>query len=147
MAKKFNITGLCIPERHYMVDISGRVAEIRQMVEDGEYFTINRPRQYGKTTTLNCLSRALAGEYTVIKTSFEGLGDSMFDAEENFCSQIFEIFAYNMEFTDEALSERLLHYQKEYLRPIINGRGFALVEPVAGVLYFERSKGCHQQHA
>jgi hypothetical protein len=28
MAKKFNITGLCIPERHYMVDIFGRVADL-----------------------------------------------------------------------------------------------------------------------
>jgi hypothetical protein len=115
MAKKFNITGLCIPEWHYMVDISGRVDEIRKMVEDGEYFTINRPRQYGKTTTLNCLSRALAGEYAVIDTSFEGTGDSLFATEEDFCSQIFEIFAYSMEITDGALAERLLHYQKDII--------------------------------
>jgi hypothetical protein len=112
MAKKFNITGLCIPERHYMVDISGRVAEIKQMVEDGEYFTINRPQQYGKTTTLNCLSRALAGEYAVIKTSFEGLEDSMFASEEDFCVQIFEVFANSMRFADGALAERLLRHQK-----------------------------------
>jgi hypothetical protein len=111
MGKKFNITGLCIPERHYMVDISGRVAEIRKMVKDGEYFTINRPRQYGKTTTLNCLSWALAGEYAVIDTSFEGTGDSMFATEEAFCSQIFEVFANSMRFSDGILSSLLLKYQ------------------------------------
>ena len=27
-AKKFNVTGVCIPEKHYMVDISGRIDNI-----------------------------------------------------------------------------------------------------------------------
>lgn len=109
--KKFNITGLCIPERHYMVDIGGRIAQIKQMVEDGEYFTINRPRQYGKTTTLNCLSRALAGEYAVIDTSFEGTGDSLFASEEAFCTNIFGLFAYNVEMVNRPLSKLLLRLQ------------------------------------
>ena len=60
--REFNSTGLCVPERHYMVDISGRVAQIRAMVERGDYFCINRARQYGKTTTLVALERALAVE-------------------------------------------------------------------------------------
>ena len=38
-----------------MVDISERVREIEKMVDDGEYFVINRARQYGKTTTLRSL--------------------------------------------------------------------------------------------
>ena len=50
--REFNSTGLCVPERHYMVDISDRVAQIRAMVEKGDYFCVNRARQYGKTTTL-----------------------------------------------------------------------------------------------
>jgi hypothetical protein len=113
MGKKFNTTGLCVPERHYMVDISGRVAEIKRMAEDGEYFTINRPRQYGKTTTLNQLAHALRGEYAVVKTSFEGAGDSLFESEKAFCSRIFKRFASNVKMTDEALSELLLKYQME----------------------------------
>ena len=48
MRRKFNITGSCNPERHYMVDISGRVAQMRAMVERGDYFCVNRARQYGK---------------------------------------------------------------------------------------------------
>ncbi len=51
--KKFNTTGVCIPSKHYMVDLSERVAEIGKMVDDGKYFTINRARQYGKTTTID----------------------------------------------------------------------------------------------
>ncbi|MEO0041369.1 MAG: hypothetical protein RL329_817, partial [Bacteroidota bacterium] len=35
-----------------MADVSAKMAETLQLVEDGEYFIINRPRQYGKTTTL-----------------------------------------------------------------------------------------------
>ena len=46
MAKKFNVTGLCLPEYHYMVDISDKVEEIKTYIEAGEYFTINRARQY-----------------------------------------------------------------------------------------------------
>ncbi len=52
MKRKFNDTGLCVPHRHYMVDTSAKIEQIIQLVEAGEYFTINRPRQFGKTTTL-----------------------------------------------------------------------------------------------
>ena len=31
--KKFNITGTCFPNRHYMVDLTSRVAQIKAMVE------------------------------------------------------------------------------------------------------------------
>ena len=50
--KTFNTTAVCIPSKHYMVDLSERIREIKQLVDDGKYFIINRARQYGKTTTL-----------------------------------------------------------------------------------------------
>ena len=51
MAKKFCTTGTCIPEKNYMVDLSSRIQQIiNQYIESGQYFTINRARQYGKTT-------------------------------------------------------------------------------------------------
>ena len=40
--KKFNTTAVCIPSKHYMVDLSERVAEIKKMVGAGEYFTIKQ---------------------------------------------------------------------------------------------------------
>ena len=43
MPKRFNDTGVCIPNRHYMVDLSVKLNQIIQLVEQGEYFTINRP--------------------------------------------------------------------------------------------------------
>ena len=59
MPKVFNTTAVCIPEEHYMVDISGRLEKIKSLVDAGKYFTINRARQYGKTTTLRALYRYL----------------------------------------------------------------------------------------
>ena len=54
--KEFNTTAVCIPSKHYMVDLSERVKEIKRLVDDGKYFIINRARQYGKTTTITLLA-------------------------------------------------------------------------------------------
>jgi len=61
--KRFNVTGLCVPEEHYMVDITGKIEQIKKLVDGRCYFTINRARQYGKTTTLAMLERALENDY------------------------------------------------------------------------------------
>ena len=52
MKRYFNVTGACDARFHYMVDLRERLAEIKKLVDAGEYFTINRARQYGKTTML-----------------------------------------------------------------------------------------------
>ena len=65
MSKVFNTTAVCIPEEHYMVNIAQRLQEIKALVDDGKYFTINKARQYGKTTTLIALKRLLESEYYV----------------------------------------------------------------------------------
>ncbi|WP_330665136.1 hypothetical protein [Tepidibacter sp.] len=51
MKKAFNTTGTCIPSMHYMVDIKDKLDNIENIIDKGNYFVINRPRQYGKTTT------------------------------------------------------------------------------------------------
>lgn len=53
MKKRFNITTTCIIEDHYMVDISKKLEKIEEKIDHGLYFTINRARQYGKTTTMS----------------------------------------------------------------------------------------------
>ena len=80
--KRFNTAGKCLPARHYRVDLTDRVEEIKEMVDNGDYFCINRGRQYGKTTTLAALAARLADEYTVFSISFEGLGNSAFATED-----------------------------------------------------------------
>lgn len=59
MQKKFNITGTCIPGRHYIANISGKLEQLLEMVTNGDYFTINRPRQYVKTTMMYLLEQRL----------------------------------------------------------------------------------------
>ena len=52
-----------------MVDISDKLAEIKKLVDDGKYFTINRARQYGKTTTIAALCNAIQKDYFIINDS------------------------------------------------------------------------------
>lgn len=66
MTQNFNVNGDCKPELHYMANISDKIRKIAKMVEDGEYFTINRARQYGKTTTLQILGKYPQKQYEVI---------------------------------------------------------------------------------
>ena len=71
-----------------MADTSAKLRAITAMIEEGLYFTINRPRQYGKTTTLYLLDKQLnqTGTYLAIRISFEGVGDVAFEDENRFCN-------------------------------------------------------------
>ncbi len=84
--KRFNTAGPCIPTRHYMVDISERVRQIRKMVDNGDYFCMNRGRQYGKTTTIAALERELCEDYLVISLDFQQLGSEEFVDENTFAN-------------------------------------------------------------
>ena len=92
MPKYFNISAVCKPECHYMVDISDKVMKIKAMVDQGQYFTINRARQYGKTTTLRALAKYLANDYTVISLDFQMLGEASFRTENIFSLAFARIF-------------------------------------------------------
>lgn len=84
MSKRFNVTGTCIPEQHYMADTKEKLDKIIRLIEQDSYFTINRARQYGKTTTLMLLWKKLKKRYIVISTSFEGMGEEAFRTEDSF---------------------------------------------------------------
>lgn len=74
--KKFNITGICVPDLHYMVDTGDKLNEIiHDYIECNEYFMINRARQYGKSTTLELLYARLKKDYIVLDISFEAAED------------------------------------------------------------------------
>jgi hypothetical protein len=88
--RKFNVTGVCIPSKHYMVDISQKLTKIKTLIDDGSYFTINRARQYGKSTTISLLSEYLYNEYICIDISFEGMGNAQFKSESAFCAMFLE---------------------------------------------------------
>ena len=98
--RRFNVTGVCVPEKHYMVDISDKLAQIKEMVDYGDYFTINRARQYGKTTTLSLLGKMLNSEYIVASISFEGLGDGSFKSAAAFCRVFMKLIQRALKFID-----------------------------------------------
>ncbi len=85
MKRRFNVTGLCTPQRHYMVRLDDRLKIIRDdYVEYGSYFVINRGRQYGKTTTLKALARYLSGEYLVFSLDFQQMSTITFADDVTF---------------------------------------------------------------
>lgn len=99
MRKEFNITGLCVPDKHYMVDLGSRLEQMKKMVDQGQYFTINRARQYGKTTTLAALAEYLKREYIVVFLDFQMIGSAMYSREDSFAR------AFAACFLDEFRSE------------------------------------------
>lgn len=107
MKKRFNTTGVCVSRKHYMVDITSKLKEIEKLIENEFYFTINRPRQYGKTTTLNLIANYLKQKYLVIDISFEGIGDSVFEKEKSFCNKFLKLMVNSLKFNDKKESERL----------------------------------------
>lgn len=84
MCRRFNTDGYCDPQLHYMVDLSGRLKEIKSMIDDGKYFTINRARQYGKTTILTALADYLKEDYEVISMDFQVFSYADFESERSF---------------------------------------------------------------
>lgn len=97
--KKFNTAGLCVPQKHYMVDTSKKLDEMISLIEDEEYFTINRSRQYGKTTTMYMLKDRLRKQYEVITISFEGVGEAPFSSNKGFVKMFIYLAAKAMKFT------------------------------------------------
>ena len=89
-----------------MVDISGKLEQIKAMVDEGLYFTINRGRQYGKTTTLAGLDGFLSDEYVVISLSFEGLGEESFANSAVFCCEFMGLVKEALEFSGYSEQEQ-----------------------------------------
>ncbi|MDZ7876348.1 MAG: GxxExxY protein [Saprospiraceae bacterium] len=118
MRKKFTVTGKCIPAQDYMADVSKKLAQTLRMVEMGDYFIINRPRQYGKTTTLYTLARTLraTADYIVFNTSFEGIDEVNFEEEQQFASGFVRLLGKSMQVFDPENALKLLA-----LAPTIKG--------------------------
>ena len=100
--KKFNVTGICVPKKHYMVDISGKIEQVMKLVRYGDYFTINRARQYGKTTMLDRLEQAISqdGEYICASISFELVDPHNFDTPSAFCKMFLRKISESLVFSN-----------------------------------------------
>lgn len=107
MAKEFNVTGTCYPAMHYMADISAKLGHILEMVEKGRYFTINRPRQYGKTTMLATLNDALSSSsaYSPIRMNFQGIDSKWHETDAAFAQMVVSQMKTILEYQDKQLFE------------------------------------------
>lgn len=76
---------------HYMVNIDRQVEAAATLVRQGDYFCINRGRQYGKTTTLAAIDERLKNENLVFNISFEGTGDASFASPEAACAEFLKL--------------------------------------------------------
>jgi hypothetical protein len=94
--KEFNILGKCYPDEHYMVDISGNLSKMKNLVDQKKYFTIARPRQFGKSTTIDRLRLFLDEDYLVFSVSLEGKAEIVYNDEQRFCFAIYDILTSDL---------------------------------------------------
>ena len=98
MKRRFNVTGSCSPQRHYMVRLDDRLKKIKEdYVDYGSYFVINRGRQYGKTTTLAALEEYLKEDYTVLSLDFQQMGTEDFADAATFAHAFASILIETLE--------------------------------------------------
>lgn len=126
MRRKFNITGSCNPQKHYMVNLDDRLKTIKESyVDEGSYFVINRGRQYGKTTTLAALERYLQGEYTVLSLDFQMMATEDFANAASFSRTFSKLLLKAFRFTEaedkEKLGERLKTFREDHPNAGLNG--------------------------
>lgn len=116
MAKKFNVNGVCRPDFHYMVNLSSRLAAIKEMVDEGAYFTINKARQYGKTTILRALAHFLQEEYEVVSLDFQRMSSLSFSDEQMFVASFAEELLYAVNGFPQEIENRLCAYAERTAR-------------------------------
>ncbi len=107
MSKVFNVNGACRPDMHYMIDLKPRLEKIKRMVDNGNYFTISKARQYGKTTTLRALADFLKTEYETISLDFQRISSLSFESEPLFVSAISEELLDSVQRFPEGIAEKL----------------------------------------
>lgn len=106
MKKTFNITGTCYPEDHYLMDNTRQLQAVRALIEGGNYFTINRPRQYGKTTTFYFLLEELSQTeaYFPIALNFQGIDRRFHQSDTAFGQMFLEELSNSIEKTNPDLA-------------------------------------------
>lgn len=115
MKRRFNITGSCIPERHYMVKLDDRMKQIREdYIEYGSYFVINRGRQYGKTTTLRALEEYLKDEYLVLSMDFQEISTKKFSDETMFTKTFADKFRQALQNTEKEYKDNLVKILSDF---------------------------------
>lgn len=126
----FNTTGICDPTEHYMVDLTQRLYDVRKLVDEGKYFTINRARQFGKTTTLHALAEYLSQDYLVISMDFQmQMSGAKFRNEHSFSLAFARAFENSFRIMDGGENQEYQNALNEFIEERKEaGEQFELVE-------------------
>lgn len=109
MKRKFNITGSCTPQKHYMVPLDDRLEKIKtDYIDEGSYFVISKGRQYGKTTTLSALEKYLKDNYIVLSLDFQEIGTEDFADASTFAKVFAGMIIETLEIADPANKKEAL---------------------------------------
>ena len=81
-----------------------------EMIDRGDYFTINRLRQFGKTTLMYLLFHEMKKNknYLPLDISFEGLGSSTYTGAYTFIPAFLDLLSMRLEFTEETEAAALI---------------------------------------
>ena len=95
--KRFNTTGPCFPDEHYMMPALDRLPGVRELVARGDYFVVHAPRQTGKTTALQALVSEInaKGDMFALYCTLESLQNRSDPMQTNFA--IRDLVADNVE--------------------------------------------------
>ncbi|MDR1166659.1 MAG: ATP-binding protein, partial [Deltaproteobacteria bacterium] len=71
----FNTTGPCVPTEHYALPSLPRLGGVDELIDKKLFFVLHAPRQSGKTTYLNALTRAInsGGQFFALNCSLSSL--------------------------------------------------------------------------
>lgn len=123
MRKYFNTSGACFSDIHYMVDITSRAERIiQELISQQKYFTINRARQFGKTTILDAVYQKLKKDHSVFFLSFEDMGSAAFMDEYQFCKTFLQLLKAQIVCgMTEGISETVVKQADEQMQQEIFG--------------------------
>lgn len=73
MARWFNISGPCRPDKHYVSSPTVRLPSLERLFQQESYFVLHAPRQTGKTTAMIALAKQITekGQYCAVTLSVE----------------------------------------------------------------------------
>ena len=100
MKKEFNTTGNCRQELHYLMNASQKIKEVKHLMVQGKYFTINRPRQYGKTTLLQSLFYNFQHQkdYIAIAINFQGVDGKWYESDDTFAVMFMQLLTESLQY-------------------------------------------------
>ncbi len=99
-----------------MVDLELRLKTIKLMIDAGEYFTINRTRQYGKTTILRALAKFLKNDYEVVSLDFQRISSLSFESEQVFVAAFSEELLSGVKNFPDKIKEKLTSFVERRAR-------------------------------